>query len=125
MDKEKDQQKALRLQMMGGQARELEQQLIEIEKKVAELKIIQESLDDLKDNKGSDLLVPFGSGVLLKGKLLDDQNVLVNVGSGIMVEKTISAAKKSLDEQIKVFESVRKRIEKDVVLLKQEISKAF
>ena len=118
-----EQEKAMKIQVLGRQAQEMERQLGEIDKRIDELNIIQESLEELKGNKDAEMLVPFGSGVLLKAKLVDDQNVLVNIGSDVITKKTITQANKTLKEQVESIDQVRKKLEKDLAALKQEISK--
>lgn len=126
MDKKisrKQQEKALKVQMMNRQAQELEKQLSDISKRISELKRVQDSLEEIKGNKGKEMLVPFGSGVLLKGKLVDDEKVLVNAGSKVMVEKTVDEAKASLNDQVNTFEEVSKKVEKDLISIKKQMRK--
>ena len=63
-------------------------------------------------------MVSIGSGVLLKGKVLDDAKLLINVGANVVVERDFPETKKIIDEQIKEIvdaqESLRKELRKFV-----------
>ena len=50
-------------------------------------KITVEQLHDTDDN--SELLIPVGGGVFVNGSLKNSSNVLIGVGAGIVLEKTI------------------------------------
>ena len=49
-----------------------------------------ESLNEITITKiDSELLVPIGAGVFIRSKILDTHDVVMNVGAGIAVNKTI------------------------------------
>ncbi len=52
---------------------------------------------ELKQEKeNSELLVPIGGSSYVKVKLADTNKVIIGVGSGVSVEKTLSEAKATL-----------------------------
>ena len=93
---------------------ELEKQLSDINSKKSELEYLKKSLSELKGQKNKEILLPFGAGVLVQGKIINDSKVLVNVGSNVIVEKSIDEAKKIVDSQINELDSVSKLIEKEI-----------
>jgi len=114
MSKEDEARALLESEIIKAHIAELEKQLSEIESKKAELEYLKEGLTKLKGQKGKEMLLPFGSGVLIRGKVMDDEKVLVNIGSNVLVEKTRDEAKKIIDSQIKELEDVKKLIEKEI-----------
>ncbi len=115
MSNDEDEKRAMfENEILKAHMNELEKQLSEIESKRAELEYIKDGLENLKGQKGKDMLLPFGTGVLVKGKILDDKKVLVNIGSNVIVEKTIDEAKEIIDAQIKELEAVKKLIDKEI-----------
>ena len=53
-----------------------------------------EELD--KAEVGQEILVPIGSGSFIHGKLASKEKVILNVGSGVSIEKTATEAKEIL-----------------------------
>ena len=55
------------------------------------------AVDELdKAEVGQEILVPIGSGSFVHGKLASKEKVVLNVGSGVSIEKTASEAKEIL-----------------------------
>jgi len=102
------------MQLMQQEAEKIEQQIIELEKRRIELDVVLMSLDEIKNQKKSDILVPVGSGVFAEGTLKEAKGVLVNVGSNIVVRKDIEDAKKSVKEQIDEIENIKDMLQKEL-----------
>lgn len=100
------QKMAVEYELLRQDAAAIESKLMEIEARINEMEILKESVSKIKGEKGSDVLIPLGSGVFLKGKISDDEKCLVNVGANVVVEKEIEDAKKLIDEQIKELEKI-------------------
>jgi prefoldin alpha subunit len=78
-------------------------------------KVTVEQLHAVDDN--SDILIPVGGGAFVNGTLKNASNVLLGVGAGLVMEKTVDETIAKLDERIhKVQESYEK-----VVALAQKI----
>ena len=102
------QQKYLELQMLDAQIREIENQLVAVENQVAELNNINRALDELPSSKvGCDLFVPLSQGIFVKAKLAENDSLLVNVGSGVAVKKSIPDAKQMIVEQLAAMKDLR------------------
>tara|TARA_Y100000310_G_C20205672_1_gene588977 strand:+ start:117 stop:518 length:402 start_codon:yes stop_codon:yes gene_type:complete len=56
----------------------------------------------------NEILAPVANGVFIKAKLLDNQKLVVNVGSDTTVEKTV-------DEVVKLLEEQRNQVNKKMV----------
>jgi prefoldin alpha subunit len=78
-------------ELVRRQLAEIENQLNLLENKRIELEVIGNSLNELKGQKDKEVMVPIGSGVLMKGTILDDKKVLINVGANILVEKPLAS----------------------------------
>lgn len=95
---------------------EIENQLISLENRRLELELIKQSIDELKKHKDKEIMVPIGAGVLMLGKIVDENNVLINIGSNVFIQKNSEDAKVLIEEQIKEIdamkESLRKELEK-------------
>jgi len=74
-------------------------------------KITVEQLNTVNDN--SELLIPVGAGTFVNGSLKNTSNVLIGVGAGIVIEKTVDEAVIKLEERIK---RIQENLEKMVSL---------
>ncbi|OYT32890.1 prefoldin subunit alpha [Candidatus Woesearchaeota archaeon ex4484_78] len=89
------------LQMFDQQIRQLQQQAQVLQQQASELELVKNILDELtKAEPGSESFVTITPGILVKAKIEKVDEVLLNVGSGTMVEKNIPDTKKILDKQI-------------------------
>ena len=74
-------------------------------------KITVGQLNAVDDN--SELLIPVGAGTFVNGSLKNTSNVLIGVGAGIVIEKTVDEAVIKLEERIK---RIQENLEKMVSL---------
>ena len=116
-DARKLQQKYLELQIIDQSMKQIHKQLQMIEAQMAEIALTKEAINDLSTvQEGSEIISPISSGIFLKSSLLDSKKLLVNVGSGTVVEKTIP-------ETIKIIEDQEVEIRKTYDVLAQELQK--
>lgn len=85
--------------MLEQQSQELTENISVLSNQINQLQKLNLNLGALK-TPGQDLLSPLGSGVYLKTSLRDE-NVLVNVGAGILIKKSPMEAKSMIENQIK------------------------
>jgi len=119
MVKEQINQKILEFNALEMQLQEIEQQKTLIEKQIAEIRNLENSLEELKkEKKGNEMFSVIGQDIFVKSKLETTENVLVNVGSKTFVNKTIEEAKKGIELKIakfeKLYEELIKKAEKIV-----------
>lgn len=95
------QNKYMELQFLDKQLKQLQQHLQLFEQQMDELEILKESLHDLPNIKpGTETLVPISAGIYLKAKIENVNNLIVNVGSKIGVEKSVKDSEAMIDEQL-------------------------
>ncbi len=116
---EENARKNLENQILQAYFSEMQQQMSEIENKKAELEYLMDGLSQMKGQKGKDILIPLGSGVLAKGSLSEDEKVIVNVGSNILIKKTVEEAKKIIENQIKELSSIVEQLEGEMTKYSQ------
>jgi prefoldin alpha subunit len=80
----------MQLSMLEQQAREIQQQVALVNQKIGELDVLKFSLNKLNTSKEKEFLAPLGEGVFAKA-FLEDKELFVNVGSKIIVKKSIKA----------------------------------
>ncbi|XP_011497907.1 PREDICTED: prefoldin subunit 5 [Ceratosolen solmsi marchali] len=98
----------LDLQQLTMFKQQLDQSLSVFQDSLQSLKIaqnkFQESNDCLDkftpDTKGKDILVPLTGSMYVPGKLINTENVLIDIGTGYFAEKTISEAKEYFKRRV-------------------------
>lgn len=99
MGEQEIRQKYLELQMAAEQMKHMQAQLQAIETKSSEIETNIQSFEDLKGQKNTKLLTPVAEGIFLKAELKSEDELIVNVGAGVCVRKTVEEAKKMLRER--------------------------
>lgn len=94
------QQRYMELQLLDQQLKQVQAQMSQYETQAMELEAAQEHLESMKQVKqGQGMLVPIISGVFVKVKIEDSDNVRVGVGANTVVEKSLDDAKAMLANQ--------------------------
>ena len=91
-----------------------EQQEMQFFGVLEELALNLQTLKGIEENSGdSEIIIPLGGIILLKANLLNVKEVLLNIGSNIMVPSTISKAEESLNVKIKEMQEILQKIQGD------------
>jgi len=112
-----EQEKQLRrlvteIRMMEGTVQILEQRLQLLNASIAELRLAQASLGDLKSSEpGNSLLVPVGGGVFMDAKLGDISKIVVGVGAGVSVEMGYDKAMGDIGERLQEMEKAQASVQ--------------
>jgi len=108
--REELQKKVLQFQFMENNLKTLQERAQLVTQRIEELQRTMIALEDLDKTKPNKALIPIGSGNFVQGSIENTEEVLVNVGSGIIVTKKKQESKKMLEQQIKEFEKVLQQI---------------
>jgi prefoldin alpha subunit len=126
-DKEK---KMFQFQMLQQNAEEIKKRMQIILKTFEEIELTKKALSDLNNLKKSQALIPIGAGSFVKGHIDDVDKILVDVGGGIIIEKTSTEALKiteDREEQVKQALSnlsmQEQMIQAEIIKLQPEIQK--
>ncbi len=94
---------------------QLQQNVLALEKHRVELETLKSSLGSISEVKvGEQALMPLGGGIFLFGDLRDANKVIMNVGSGVCVEKNVEEAAATIDQQINEVYSLSLQIRGEV-----------
>ena len=87
---------------MANQALERIQQFLQqLDRQMADVLSMKEAVAQLSQIKeGDDMLVPMAAGVFMKARASAHQELLVNVGNGVLVPKDAAGVQAMLDEQL-------------------------
>jgi len=120
MSKENQKNKIIEFQMLNQEVQRLQEQLQNINNNVQELQVLKSSLEEVKNIKDKEILIPLGQGIFTKGKIKNTDELITNVGSNILVEKNLDETKDIVKLNIlnlsqaleKTQEEINKNIEK-------------
>ena len=101
-----------------GEIEYLRGQIGVIDATIADLRTVDATLAYLKDKgKGKPIYIPLGSGIAIKGKIEDPNDVIMDVGAGILVGATVEEARENIEKRINALMNLRlallRKIEED------------
>jgi len=118
---EENQEQMIQLQMMGQEAQQLEQQLQLIEQHLADMRKLNEGLDELEKTDNKEILANIGKGIYIPAEI-KSKELLVEIGGKNLVKKSVPEAKEIIDEQIKKLVMAKQEIMSRVQDLQTEMN---
>ena len=83
----------------------MQQRISMVNAALTDLTYANMTLDGIeKEKENSELLVPIGGSAYVKVKLADSNKVIVGMGAGVSIEKTLLEAKTTLKERLDELE---------------------
>jgi len=118
---QKLQQAYMQLQMIGQQLQSLDEQANAISTQTEELQKLKEGIGELADVKaGAKTFSQVGPGVFVKSQIADTSEVLVNVGAGVFVGKSVPAAQSTINKQIELISTHFSKVTGNIQMLNQQ-----
>ncbi|MCL4436762.1 MAG: prefoldin subunit alpha [Thaumarchaeota archaeon] len=104
-DEEKLQSMVYESRLLEGQYNELNQQQSFLLRAFAEVTAGRDALRGLGETAPTDILIPLGGGVFVKGTAPPPSQVLLGIGADIVVEKSREEALSFVEERLKEMEN--------------------
>jgi prefoldin alpha subunit len=126
---------AIELQMLEGTAEAMQQRISLVNAALRELTYTRMTLEGVeKEQSDASVLVPIGGGSFMRAKLETADKIIVGMGAGISIEKTIGEAKeivrnrtsgleKSRVEMHQQLAQIMKKIQEDKTQLNEMLAK--
>jgi prefoldin alpha subunit len=115
------QERMLAYRMLENRIRGLAQQRELISSKILEVRGTLAGIEDTMKSKG-DVIFSLGSEAHVKGNVKDRKNIIVEVGAGIALEKSIDDAKATLKERLKELESAFSNVQSEMSRMSSAMS---
>jgi prefoldin alpha subunit len=97
---------SMEMRYLEQTAEALQQRISMVNAALADLTYANQTLDGIeKEKENVEMLVPIGGSSYVKVKLADSNKVIVGMGAGVSVEKTLSEAKVTLKERLDELET--------------------
>jgi prefoldin alpha subunit len=114
----------VKLGMFEQQVRQIHEQIQAVEQGIVELDLLNYDLQEINGSEGREIFSPVGRGIFLKSKVISEE-LLVDVGQGNLVKKSVEETREILQEQIKRLNSIRKDLDENLERVGEEIEKVL
>lgn len=121
MQKASKQEELLKLQLLENQVNQYEEQLKIIEEQIIELNHLKKDLEFLENSKESEIFSEFGKGIYIKSSA--KKELMVDVGSKILVPKSFNEIKTVIENQIDKFNKIKPEISNHIGAINEELDK--
>ena len=96
---------SMEMRYLEQTAEALQQRISMVNAAITDLTYANATLDGIEQEKeNAEMLVPIGGGSYVKVKLADPNKVIVGMGAGVSIEKTLAEAKVTLKERLDELE---------------------
>lgn len=113
---------AVELRILEGTAEALQSRINLVNATLTELRIASMTLEGVeKEKEGAPLFVPIGGGSYVRAKLESADTVIVGIGAGVAIERTIKEAKENLGNRIAEFEKTRTTFQQQLTQVIEKI----
>lgn len=107
-------QNPLELQVLSQQLGNMQQQLESLSHQLTELERIKEDLNSLENQKASQSFSPLGGGIFIETETKESNQVLLSVGSNILVKKDKKEAIGLIEKQVVDLRDIKSQIENEM-----------
>jgi prefoldin alpha subunit len=121
-DEEAFRRLAVELQILEGTAESIQQRLSFLNAAWRELTYTRLTLEGVeKEQTDASVLVPIGGGSFIRAKLEATDKIIVGMGAGVSIEKTILEAKEIVQNRISQLEKSRVEMQQQLVQVVNKI----
>jgi prefoldin alpha subunit len=104
-DEEELRKLSIEMRYLEQTAEALQQRISMVNAALTDIKYANLTLNGIeKEKENSEMLVPIGGSSYLKVKLADSNKVIIGLGSGVSIEKTLPEARANLKERLDELE---------------------
>ncbi|MGQ9641807.1 MAG: prefoldin subunit alpha [Candidatus Bathycorpusculaceae bacterium] len=114
---------SVELRFLEQTAEALQSRINMVNAAITDLTYASMTLDGLeKEKENSELLVPIGGNSYIKAKLENPDKIIVGMGAGISVEKTLQEAKEIIKTRLESLEKTRMSLQQQFAQIAERMS---
>jgi prefoldin alpha subunit len=114
---------SVELRYLEQTAEALQQRVGMVNTVIADLTYANMALDGVeKEKEGTELLVPIGGSSYVKAKLATTDKIIVGMGAGVSVEKTVPEAKELIKKRLEDLEKSRLALQQQFTQVANKIT---
>jgi prefoldin alpha subunit len=114
-------EKVTAYRILESRIKGLAQQREFLASKILEVRTTMASMDDVVKSKG-DVLFSLGSEAHVRGNIKDKENLIVEIGAGIALEKNVEDARVTLERRLKELEDAFSNLQNEIVRVSSTMS---
>lgn len=103
----------------------LQKQLESIQNSISDNLMAKKTLEEYSKLENEELLVPIGGGILVYGTVSKQKKVIMNIGSGVSIELDWNTAVSKIEERLKELEKMQKETLEALEIVKARYSQYF
>jgi prefoldin alpha subunit len=105
----------MEIQFLERTFEELQARIGLVNASINEFRLANATLEGMQmEDADAQILVHIGGGSYVKAKIADTQKLIISIGADVAAEKSVDAAKESLDTRLQGFEKVRESLEQQL-----------
>ena len=113
----------MEIQFLERTFEELQSRIGLVNASINEFRLANATLQGMQmETADTQILVHIGAGSYVKAKIADTQKLIMSIGADVAAEKSVDAAKESLDLRLQEFEKVRESLEQQLGQTQTRIS---
>jgi prefoldin alpha subunit len=113
---------AVELRLLEGTADALQSRINLVNATLADYRVSSVTLVGVeKEKQGAPLLVGIGGGTYINTKLGNAEKVIMGIGAGVAIEKTIAEAKENVDNRIDELGKTRNSLDQQLTQVMEKI----
>jgi prefoldin alpha subunit len=113
---------AVELRILEGTAEELQARLSLVTATLRELNMSRMTVEGVeKENPDASLYVPVGGGSFIKAKLESNDKIIIGIGAGVSIERSLTEAKQIIQNRISEIEKNRESIQQQFIQIANRI----
>jgi prefoldin alpha subunit len=113
---------AVELRILEGTAEELQARLSLVTATLRDLNMSRMSIEGVeKENPDASLYVPVGGGSFIKAKLESNDKIIIGIGAGVSIERSLAEAKQIIQNRISEIEKNRESIQQQLIQIANRI----
>ncbi len=121
-DEEAFRRLSVELQILEGTAESIQQRLSFLNAALRELTYTRLTLEGVeKEQSDASILVPVGGGSFVRARLEVSDKIIVGMGAGVSIEKTIVEAKEIVQKRVSALEKSRAEMQQQLVQVVNKI----
>ena len=122
IDAKEIQKKLVEMNLLENQLGQLDQQFALLEKHISELQVLDISIEELsKTRKDQEFFAPIGNEIFVRSRIIEPEEVLINIGGKTMIKKKTAEAKKLIEERIAHANEIKDQVSEEMQLILNEM----
>jgi len=118
------QEKYILYQLLTKNMESLKEQFDVIQREFMEMRSATDSIEEIKKlGSKNEVLIPLGGGCYGKGKITENDSILVGIGSNLFLDEESSSAKKTITERGKELDKVSDEVKERMERVATELNK--